>query len=42
MKEDELGHAHLAEDLGAADLPPPVKRLMKLTSRIMTSVAERI
>jgi len=42
MKEDELGHAHLAEDLGAADLPPPVKGLMKLTSKIMTSVAERI
>lgn len=42
MKEDELGHAHLAEDLGAADLPPPVKALMKLTSKIMTSVAERI
>ena len=42
MKEDELCHAHLAEDLGAADLPPPVKALMKLTSKIMTSVAERI
>ena len=42
MKEDELGHAHLAEDLGAAELPPPVKALMKLTSKIMTSVAERI
>ncbi|MDQ6966407.1 MAG: 2-polyprenyl-3-methyl-6-methoxy-1,4-benzoquinone monooxygenase [Mariprofundaceae bacterium] len=42
MKEDELGHAHLAEDLGAADLPPVVKGLMKLTSRVMTSLAERI
>jgi len=42
MKEDELGHAHLAEDLGAAELPPVVKGLMKLTSRVMTSVAERI
>jgi len=42
MKEDELGHAHLAEDLGAADLPPTVKALMKLTSKIMTGVAERI
>lgn len=42
MKEDELCHAHLAEDLGAADLPPPVKALMKLTSKIMTTVAEKI
>jgi len=42
MKEDELGHAHLAENLGAADLPSPVKTLMKLTSKIMTSVSERI
>ena len=42
MKEDELGHAHLAEDLGASELPPPVKALMKLTSKIMTTVARRI
>ncbi len=42
MKEDELGHAHLAEDLGAAKLPPPVKALMKLTAKVMTGVAERI
>jgi len=42
MKEDELGHAHLAEDLGAAELPPVVKDLMKLTSKVMTSVAGRI
>jgi len=42
MKEDELGHAHLAEDLGAAELPSPVKALMKLTSKVMTTVAERI
>lgn len=42
MKEDELGHARLAEALGAADLPAPVKGLMKFTSKIMTTVAERI
>jgi len=42
MKQDELGHAHLAEDLGAANLPPAVKTLMKLTSKVMTSVAERL
>jgi len=42
MKEDELGHAHLAEDLGAAELPAAVKSLMKLSSKVMTSLAERI
>jgi len=42
MKEDELGHAHLAEDLGAAKLPPPVKALMKLTAKVMTGLAQRI
>ena len=42
MKKDELGHAKLAEELGAARLPSPVKALMKLTSKVMTTVAERI
>jgi len=42
MKEDELGHAHLAEDLGAAELPSPVKTFMEITSKIMTTVAEKI
>jgi len=41
MKKDELGHAHLAEDLGAAELPSPVKTLMKLTSKVMTILAEK-
>jgi len=42
MKEDELGHAPLAEELGAAEPPSPVKSLMEFTSKIMTTVAERI
>ncbi len=42
MKIDEQGHAELAEDLGAADLPAPAKQLMKLTSKVMTAVAEKI
>ncbi len=42
MKVDEQGHADLAEELGAAQLPPPVKQMMKLTSKIMTNLAERI
>jgi ubiquinone biosynthesis monooxygenase Coq7 len=42
MKTDELGHAHLAEDLGAAKLPDVVKSGMRLTSKLMTSVSEKI
>ena len=42
MKIDEQGHAELAEDLGAAALPQPVKQMMKLTSKVMTSLAEKI
>jgi ubiquinone biosynthesis monooxygenase Coq7 len=42
MREDELGHATLAEDLGAAALPEPVKILMRLTSKVMTTLSERI
>jgi len=42
MREDELGHAALAESLGAAKLPGPVKTFMQLTANIMTTVAERI
>jgi len=42
MKIDEQGHAELAENLGAANLPQPILSCMKLTARIMTTVAEKI
>jgi ubiquinone biosynthesis monooxygenase Coq7 len=42
MKIDEQGHADLAHDLGAAPLPAPVKQFMQLTSKVLTSLAERI
>lgn len=42
MKVDEQGHADLAEALGAAKLPDPIKGLMKLTSKVMTTLAERL
>jgi ubiquinone biosynthesis monooxygenase Coq7 len=42
MKTDEQGHAELAENLGAAELPQSVKKLMTLTSKVMTTVAERV
>ncbi|MDQ6996635.1 MAG: 2-polyprenyl-3-methyl-6-methoxy-1,4-benzoquinone monooxygenase [Mariprofundus sp.] len=42
MKIDEQGHAELAESLGSAALPQPVKQMMKLTSKVMTSLAEKV
>lgn len=42
MKTDEGQHAELAESLGAAPLPPLAKGLMRLTSKVMTTLAERL
>jgi len=42
MRSDELGHAKLAESLGAAQLPKPIQGLMRLTSKVMTTLAQRI
>lgn len=42
MKEDEARHARWATDAGAAELPAPVKALMRLAARVMTTVAHRI
>lgn len=39
MKTDELKHATTAIDNGAAELPPPVKTLMSVMSKVMTSAA---
>lgn len=39
MKIDEGRHATVAVEHGAADLPPPVRSLMRLTSRVMTRTA---
>lgn len=39
MKVDEAHHATTAFEAGAAPLPDPVKRLMTLTSRLMTTTA---
>ena len=39
MKNDEAHHATTALEAGAAPLPETVKRLMTLTSRVMTSTA---
>ncbi len=42
MREDEAKHGTTATDAGGAELPEPVKRLMALASKIMTTTAYRI
>ncbi|MCX7892089.1 MAG: 2-polyprenyl-3-methyl-6-methoxy-1,4-benzoquinone monooxygenase [Burkholderiales bacterium] len=42
MKVDEAGHADMAAELGARELPLPVKLAMKLTAKVMTTVAYRV
>jgi len=42
MKEDEVAHARMAEREGAQPLPQPVKEIMRLAARVMTTVAHRI
>lgn len=39
MKEDEMEHANVAQRAGGASFPEPVKRLMQLTSKVMTKTA---
>jgi ubiquinone biosynthesis monooxygenase Coq7 len=39
MKEDEAGHALMAAEAGGAELPAPVRGLMKAASRVMTTTA---
>lgn len=42
MREDEVRHAEMAHDYGAAPLPKPVKELMGLTSKMMKALSYRI
>jgi len=42
MKADEIRHAHEAQRDGGVDLPPPVKGLMWLAAKVMTTVAHRV
>ncbi|MEA3242228.1 MAG: 2-polyprenyl-3-methyl-6-methoxy-1,4-benzoquinone monooxygenase [Pseudomonadota bacterium] len=39
MKLDEAHHGATAKKAGAAELPPPVRQFMKLTSKVMTGTA---
>ena len=42
MKEDEAKHASMAEEAGARNLPPPIRRAMAFTADIMKSLAYRL
>lgn len=42
MRADEAKHRDTALELGAVELPAPVKLAMRLASRVMTSVAYRL
>lgn len=42
MKDDEARHALDAKDAGALELPQPVKDLMRIAAKVMTTVAHRI
>jgi len=39
MRREEAGHARTAEQLGARELPEPVKRGMRLAARLMTNLS---
>lgn len=39
MKIDEIHHGQAARDLGGVDLPKPIKKAMKLISKVMTTGA---
>jgi len=42
MKEDEIRHGQTARNQGGADLPAPVKQLMRLSSKLMTTSVYRL
>ncbi len=42
MRADEMKHAQMAHDFGAASLPLPVKHMMQFTAKVMTTVSYRI
>lgn len=42
MRKDEAEHGEAARALGAAEMPAPVRGVMKLMSQVMTTVAYRV
>jgi ubiquinone biosynthesis monooxygenase Coq7 len=42
MKADEMRHADEAHAAGGVDLPAPIKGMMRLAAKVMTTVAHRV
>lgn len=42
MRTDEVAHAQMAEDNGAAPLPMPIRAAMRLTAKVMTTATYRL
>lgn len=42
MKSDEAKHAEMAQEAGARELPPPIRRAMAFSANIMKTLAYRI
>jgi ubiquinone biosynthesis monooxygenase Coq7 len=42
MRDEEEEHGENAKDAGAAELPNPIQRLMRLTAKVMTTTAYRL
>ena len=42
MRKDEVEHGEAAKALGAAEMPAPIRGIMKMMSRVMTTVAYRV
>lgn len=42
MRADEIAHGQLARDHGGAELPRPVREIMRATARVMTTTARWI
>ena len=42
MKDDEIRHAREAQHAGAAELPTPVKNVMRMAAKVMTTVSHRV
>ena len=42
MKSDEIEHAETALRLGAHELPAPVKGVMRMAAKLMTTLTYRI
>ena len=42
MKADEIAHAQMAMKAGAVELPSPIKSVMQMAAKVMTTVAQRV